>query len=215
MKPRISAVFIEPQGTLRTALLEAKALLESRRPGEAYTLHPPHCTIIAGDYGDPAAWLPDLRARVARRPAFTLPVDGWIQFPDDELAGGGHTVAFRAGPTPALLQLQADVAEVLAPFSRLAPASHPLIGREPFATSLRRFGFPFVGPHWIPHFTIGSPRVAASDPLLRALTAGPPCHSTPVADLSVWNVDDEVHERLHELALAPRPSGDSPNAPAS
>lgn len=170
-------------------------------PGQAYCSHPPHCTLLFGNFGSPADWLQTLRKSVATLDAFELETDSWQQFPGDPLAGGGHTVAYRAHRSPALGSLQQTVADCVAPFKVTASAPHPLTGTEPFATSLRKFGSPFVGSHWIPHFTIGSPMVSAMDPLLAQLMSGSSCHRFTVRALSVWHVEGDRHERLQVLAL--------------
>jgi 2'-5' RNA ligase len=195
-----TAIFLEPQGVFRSVLLEKKALLEARMPGQAYTQHPPHATLLFGDYGSPDLWLTTLESRLARIKTFSVTTVGWQEFPHDILAGGGHTVAFRVGLTEALLSLQLAVAEELSPF-RTAIPSHPLASIEPFATSLKRYGFPFVGRHWIPHLTIGSPCVPPYDPLLVELKSNNTSYSVDVNSISVWSVNGDNHQRLAELAL--------------
>lgn len=202
----LTAIFLEPTGPLRDALLGRKAHLERAMPGQAYCSHPPHCTLLFGDYGPPAAWFDALRAAVHGVPPFPVETEGWQLFPNDLLAGGGTTVAFRVRLGPQLGQLQRIVAETLAPHrppaARAAAAGHPLAAREPFATSLGRYGFPFVGEHWIPHFTIGSPRVGAETPLVRELSTGSPCHAFRLGEISVWRVAGEEHTRQAGLPLA-------------
>lgn len=202
MTPVRTAIFIEPRGTLRRSLLERKAVLEQTMPGQAYTRHPPHSTLLFGDYGSPELWTDQLRSAVNSLPTFPLATDAWQEFPNDLQADGGHTVAYRVKLSPELLRLQLTIAEVVAPFRRPLPIPHPLADREPFASSLLRFGFPFVGPHWIPHFTIGSPRVPANDPLLKTLMAGSAAHEEQINCVSVWRVTADHHERLTGLALA-------------
>ena len=203
MNSDMIAVFIEPHGSLLASLRERKAWLESRMPKQAYCNHPPHCTLLVGKYGSPRDWLGTLRRRLEDVPAFELETVAWQQFPQDDLAGGGHTIAYRVQLTPALAFLQEAVADSLGPFATQESNAHPLSGTEPFASSLRKFGFPFVGGHWIPHFTIGSPLVAPESALLTVLMAGPVQHHFVVRSVSVWRVDGDYHERLHELALSP------------
>lgn len=202
MSTSSTALFIEPRGTLLDAILERKAWLERTMPGQLYCAHPPHCTVLFGNYQPPDQWLDALSRQIGSIPAFELETDAWQQFPRDALAGGGHTIAYRVRLTPLLAHLQQVVAGCLAPFVTTDADAHPLSHAEPFASSLREFGSPFVGAHWIPHFTIGSPMVAPDDPLLTSLMAGPVRHRFIIRDLSVWLVAGERHERLHELALA-------------
>lgn len=202
MKTNGTAVFIEPKGTLLEALVERKAWLEKSMPGQALCGHPPHCTLFYGDYGPPAQWIEDLRRSAGELRAFELETDGWQEFTDDPMTGGGQTVAFRARLSEELARLQRTVADCLAPFSRGDAMAHPLSETEPFASSLRKFDFPFVGTHWIPHFTIGSPLVEPGSPLVAGLKSGSPSHRFLVRKISVWRVDGDKHERLDELALS-------------
>ena len=198
-----TGIFIEPRGTLLDALRQRKARLSHDLPGSAFCGHPPHCTLLFGQYGSLADWFDKLRGNVGACPAFDLQTDAWQQFPSDPLAGGGHTVAYRVEPSSELLALQRVVAETVAPYRQPSTVAHLLADREPFASSLKQFGSPFVGPHWIPHFTIGSPRVPAYDPLLARLMTGSPLHTSEVPFISIWRVNADQHERLGELALNP------------
>ena len=206
MKHAGLALFIEPQGSLRETLGERKRWLEKNMPGQAYCSHPPHCTLLFSSYDPATAWLEKLRTTVATLPNFEMETTAWLEFPNDALAGGGHTVAYRSPLSSSLATLQMTVAHVLAPFRPLGQPPHPLAQIEPFAGSLQKYGFPFVGTHWIPHFTIGSPKVAAHSPLLVQLMSGPATHRFSVRSISLWRVDDDHHERLHELALADNPT---------
>ena len=40
------AVFIEPEGELRTNILRWKEMVEMKYPNQTYCLHPPHSTLI-------------------------------------------------------------------------------------------------------------------------------------------------------------------------
>lgn len=196
------ALFIEPKGSLLASLRERKAWLEHAAPGQPLVSHPPHCTLLFGIYGEPRAWIQQLGSSLARVPAFELATDGWQEFFPDALAGGGRTVAYRVRPNDSLHSLQLAAAGVLAPFRGPDAGNHPLAGKEPFAASLRLYGFPFVGPHWIPHFTIGSVAPVVPADLVDQLKSGPTGHRFTVSSVSVWEVAGDRHWRRHELALA-------------
>ncbi|HSI86269.1 MAG: 2'-5' RNA ligase family protein [Candidatus Methylacidiphilales bacterium] len=198
------AIFIEPRGVLLEEIVQRKTMLEKILPGMPYTSHPPHSTLIFGNYGEPDAWLARLRERLKSMACFPLHVKSWVNFENDVLAGGGNTIAYRATASKELLALQVAVAEIVAPFHsvKVGKAPHPLAGREPFATSLRLYGSPFIGAHWIPHFTIGSLKGPTASELALLLTQETPNYTFSVDCISVWKVEGEKHERLHEIALA-------------
>jgi hypothetical protein len=199
-RPEI-AVFIEPEGSLRQLVVERKAWLEAQMPGQPFCSHPPHATLLVGDYAPPDVWVEEATRKLATCAAFELHTSGWQVFPDDALSGGGQTVAVRVTPSPALSDLQMNMAELLGPFCRAPQQAHPLATREPFATSLRRYGFPFVGNHWLPHFTVGSPRVPIGHPLIEKLQLGSASCTFAVTRLSVWRVHGEHHLRVREILL--------------
>src|SRR5687767_1668026 len=109
MTPVRTAIFIEPRGSLRASLIERKAVLERAMSGQAYTCHPPHSTVLFGDYGSPELWTAHLRAAVNSLPVFHLVTDAWQEFPNDIQANGGHTVAYRVKLSPDLLRLQLTI----------------------------------------------------------------------------------------------------------
>lgn len=198
----LTAIFLEPTGSLLATIRERKMWLEAQMPRQPYSAHPPHCTVLFGDYGPVQVWQSLLAARLAAFPSFEIETVGWHVFANDTLTGGGQTVALRAVASPALLSLQTIVAETVAPFSRNAIAAHPLALREPFATSLRHYGYPFVGPHWIPHFTIGSPQVPEDAPFVGQIQAAESRHRFTLECIGIWNVVGEAHNRIDMLPLS-------------
>jgi hypothetical protein len=93
----------------------------------------------------------------------------------------------------------------MAPFRSVAVVPHPLADREPFGTSWRRYGFPFVGSHWIPHFTVASLLTAPDDPAVAEVMSVGATHHFTVDSVSVWRVRGDEHERLAVLGLAAQP----------
>ena len=50
------------------------------------------------------------------------------------------------------------------------------------------FGFPFVGEHWIPHFTISSLKVAKNHKIIRDFLLDQIDISFTVNTVSIWNI---------------------------
>ena len=194
------ALFIQPSGSLRDSLIEWKSWLENTLPGQPLCGHPPHCTLLFGSYEHPDIWLEDLRRRFSTFAPFELATDGWKHFQDDPLTGGGQTIAFRVKPTRVLSELQMIAATTLMHYYQ-RDFKHPLWDREPFATSQKIYGSPFVGEHWIPHFTIASPLVSSESPLLAELQSCSANHSCLVERISVWHIEANEHRFISELAL--------------
>lgn len=190
------ALFIEPNEHLRDLLMAAKKRVEAWRPGQVYCDHPPHCTLLVGVYAPPKDWLPALRLRLATCRPFSLHISKWLIFPDDLPAGGGQTVTMAPDPNPEIFLLQAAAAEVLAPHRIPVPHSWTI---EPYATSQQRFGFPFVGAHWQPHFTVASLSTSLDDPFLVQLTSSVLDFRLPVQTVGVWAITNQGHARMETI----------------
>ena len=112
------------------------------------------------------------------------------------------TVVFKAQPVPAVFALQKACGNVLKHWRGETESScGGLLEREPFRSSFAEYGFPFVGSHWIPHFTIASLKVAKDAPLLRAISSGNAGHAFELARVSVWEIVGDSHTKLFEVPL--------------
>jgi len=193
-------IFIEPTGSLADAIRALKSEVGRQLPGQKFCSHPPHCTLIYGKYQEPKLWRDQLAAALDSLVPFRLQTNGFGFFYDDALAGGGHTVVFKAQPVPEVFALQKMCADLLKHWrAQTEPVRGGLLEREPFRSSYAEYGFPFVGPHWIPHFTVASLRVAKDAPLLRAITSGEARHAFLLERVSVWEIAGDSHTKLFEV----------------
>jgi len=201
MKPMIKyALFIEPDAPLREFLLARKAWVASNKPGEPYCHHPPHCTLIVGRYGPPALWSKQVADVLAHEDPFVLACENYHVFYDDVLTGG-HTVAVRVLPSHALSSLQQKLAEVLSDYIDVVEPLRAPLDQEPYSSSTQKYGFPFVGDHWMPHFSIASLRTDRDDSMLKQLLEEPISREVSVSEIAIWKVTDDEHERLEMLPL--------------
>ena len=200
------AVLIEPDGRLREMVLAWKSRAATQWPSAAYVGHPPHSTVWAGDVADLAGGEHALREAASRVREFRIDGHFPYVFYDDALTGGGHTCAFAAALTDDLARLQYAISDALRDHRepvRDGQLPWPL-RREPFLRSWREYGFPFVGPHWIPHFTVASVPLRQDDPFIAEFLASAAPRQVAVRELSWWRITGERHERLASMRLAPR-----------
>ena len=81
-------------------------------------------------------------------------VDSWKIFYND-LVTGGDTLSVGLIPNSSAFQFQKDLSESLLDFIK-TPIFYNNIWEGKYKESYDRYGFPFVGSHWIPHLTIAS-----------------------------------------------------------
>jgi broad specificity phosphatase PhoE len=81
-------------------------------------------------------------------------VDSWKIFYND-LVTGGNTLSVGLIPNTLAFQFQHDLSESLLDFIK-TPIFYNNGWKGKYKESYDRYGFPFVGSHWIPHLTIAS-----------------------------------------------------------
>ena len=197
------AVFMEPAGALRDFVVDQKRRVEECLPGQTYCGHPPHGTLIVASFQCGPDLESALRDAVRDIQAFDVRTTGMHPFYDDAMASGGHTVGVKAGLSPSLQALQFAVAEALHPFL-VAAENDPAQAIDwtgPFRESLERYGFPFVGPHWIPHFSIASLKAPRGDSFLCELLALPAEFEFRLDQVSLWRVEGDSHEKIGSYPL--------------
>jgi 2'-5' RNA ligase len=79
--------------------------------------------------------------------------DKWGIFENDFLADGLNTLYLAIEKKTNLFEIQKKVVEELSKF-HLKESTYFNFGKD-FMISKEKYGYPFVGNHWIPHITIG------------------------------------------------------------
>lgn len=198
------AAFIEPEGLVREMVIAWKDRVTQRWPHAAYLAHPPHCTIWVGEVNDGDVVRRSLEDAASKVPRFSIAIPSSAVFHDDVFSGGGQTCVFAATLTDRMTDLQMALCEAIREHRQETtdeqlPAA---LRREPFLQSWRRYAFPFVGPHWIPHFTVASLPARRDDPVIAEFLETSPSAEMWLREVSWWRITGERHERLGSLLLA-------------
>ncbi|MDX2147738.1 MAG: hypothetical protein SFZ23_09480 [Planctomycetota bacterium] len=215
------AVFAEPVGELAAFIEACKARVRRDFPDAVYLNHPPHTTLFVADVDNPAtaaakitqSWAsrsprPSDGSRAEDFPAIPRPVMAahrWHVFARDTLAADGDTLVIKLTPDPAWWAWQLRIAET---FRRarigLTTAPAPFSG-GPLRESWERYGWPFVGAHWLPHATIASlpaqPASRARQIIEELCRLAPPDGGAIVTTLALVAVRGDRHEAIGQLDL--------------
>ena len=187
------AIFIEPQGELKTNLLMWKAKVEENLPGQFYCSHPPHSTLIHVNVKHEAMAIEIIGKSLQYFSAFINKVIETGIFWEDSATGGGHTLFWKIHPNQLLFDLQTQVAEALSPL--LANNTAPeFVKNDPvLKESFDRYGYPFIGVHWIPHMTIASLQTRRDHPLIEEFLKQTGKYGMDVNEVSCWRVENDQH----------------------
>jgi hypothetical protein len=126
---------------------------------QKYLEDEPHLTLGVGDYDLDQDLKREIQQLVPMAPR-TLSLDGWHAFADDPVTGGTSLV-LKVAPEGAkvLRTLQIKLLESISgKRKKKIPNRYSGVGSFPpsMLQCLEKFGFPFVGEIWEPHFTIAS-----------------------------------------------------------
>ena len=187
------AVFIEPEGELRNNILKWKKMVEAKFPNQSYCSHPPHSTLIYVNIKQEEMALVAVGKALVGLPALNNKIVEAGVFWNDSATGGGHTLYWKIQSNQILFDLQRQVAESLHPFisNNLEPK---FVKKLPLLkNSFDRYGFPFIGNHWIPHMTIASLQTRRDHPLIEEFLKQTGKYGMDVNEVSCWRVENDQH----------------------
>jgi len=192
------AIFLLPKGDLRATMVRWKERVQNELPDQPYTAHPPHMTLInleVRNEDDGVTAISNLSGSIN---PFQITVNRTNVFWDD-IVTGGHTLFFGIEKNDALTTLQKTLANVLQEVKKNVPPPDYITGNKQLLESYDKYGFAFVGDHWIPHFSISSLRFEKIHPIIEDFFSTTEQYHFRVNQLSLWQVDGDDHTHLQTV----------------
>ena len=193
-------VFIIPGGLLKSKITFWKKRIEKEFNVQPYTNHPPHLTIIHASIKKDKIAIREIKECVNELKSFTLTVNYNNIFWDD-LFTGGHTLSYNTKKSEYLNRFQKKLSAVF--FKHKENHEIPFLfkNHKQLCDSYLNFGFPFVGEHWIPHFTVSSLKVNKNHGIIKEFLLDRIDVSFKVNKVSVWDINDDKHQMIDEFIL--------------
>lgn len=188
-------VFILPQGEFEAELCAWKQRINDGYPNQKYTSHPPHLTLINLEVESEAKAIDAIETHTRFMKPLMLNITHTAVFWDDILTGG-HTLYFGLDVNDELFVFQQQVANALSSLKKVTQPPRYFGGNQEFSTSYCKYGFPYVGRHWIPHFSVSSLQTEKENTIISEFLSSRNRFCFPVDELSVWRVDDNEHVKL-------------------
>ena len=189
------AILILPKSDLKAELVRWKRRVNNELPDQPYTTHPPHMTLLnleVSNEHDGVAAVSNLSDSIN---PFQIIVNGTNVFWDDA-STGGHTLFFGIEKNDDLYVLQKSLANALQEVKKKVSVPNYLTGRKQFLESYNKYGFPFVGDHWIPHFSVSSLRSEKTYPIIKDFLSTTKQYHFMVNQISLWRVNGDKHTQL-------------------
>ena len=201
---------LRPDPIFTRRLVETKTIVRDRVGSQLYLDHPPHLTLYLSSF----PCLEDVRRELASlAEEIATPrveVVGWHVFSADPLTGGVTLVCRMDDEGVKLLRtIQKRIVE------RLSPLRHPATARDRFAAnraalsdaewaSVEKWGFPYVGGGWIPHFTVASVKARVWGSVWDAVGKGPLLGSVKCPEIVLCSLDDGYPVEVDSFSLRGR-----------
>ena len=148
-------IFIEPNHELKTYINKWKKKINKNFISSKLTSHPPHSTIYYANLVKDKDVLKILKTTLKTINSFKISIKKTLIFYDDKLTSG-DTMCLLINKNKRLFQIQKKIAKNLKFFIKKNSNKNSQLNNKVLLTSMRRYGYPFVGNHWLPHFTISS-----------------------------------------------------------
>jgi len=187
------AVFIEPDYILKKFIKVLKKKIYTNYNNSFFLNHPPHSTIFYSDLKNNKLALSNILKIFKRKMNIKIICKVYSSFTDTPIKGQS-TLFIKIKKNKELSKLQLDLANNL---SNYVKKEYLIINKNKFKqiylkSRFLKYGFPYVGRHWIPHFTIGSIR-NKDQGLKKNFLKNNKIFIFKVKHITFWNVHDDRH----------------------
>ena len=193
-------VFIVPNGKLKSKITSWKKKIKEDLHEQPYTSHPPHLTIIHSNINEYNSAVNEIKEYLKGLKSFKLTVHKNNIFWDDLLTGG-NTLSYNIKKNKYLNEIQKNLSIIFSKYKENNEIPDFFRTHKQLYNSYLDFGFPFVGEHWIPHFTISSLQVDKNHKIIRDFLSDPLNISFTVNAISIWDIDNNQHQMFEDIIL--------------
>jgi 2'-5' RNA ligase len=194
------AIFILPIDPLKTELEGWKERVNKELPNQPYALHPPHMTLINIEVLNENEAIGVISSISKNINPFQISVISKNLFWNDT-ATGGHTMFYCVERNEALFNLQQSLAKSLQEMKKTIQPPKNLTKDKNYLKSFEKYGFPFVGNHWVPHFSVASLQTKKTDIIINDFLQNNKRYDFMVNKFSIWRIDGDQHTKLKTLKL--------------
>lgn len=184
-------IFWIPDDNLDELVESLKDEVRKVEPGAMYLNHPVHSTVFLFNSFEANE---RLIVESIDKNAIELLIEGANVFWNDEVTSG-HTIYLRVRVNEDLIYIQKYITDTLLGYVS-GPLYYPNRWEGEFKESFDKYGFPFVGSHWIPHLTIASVKNENKRVVDKILSTEFE-KSSSIGHLALFKINGESHDCIH------------------
>ena len=193
------AIFVEPNYELNNNILYWKKIIKKRIGNQTYLKHPPHMTLFTLNIKK----LTDknifnIKKLVRKHNSFKLVVKKPQIFFNDPLTKG-QTLHYSLYNNTKLNTLQKKLLNLCKDLSLNRLKKNKLKGL--MKKNFMKYGYPFYGSNWTPHFTIASIKENKHSSTIDNFLKKKINIKFTVKKISLWKIKGEKHKKLRSFNL--------------
>ena len=195
-------IFIEPKKELKNYIKKWKGNIQQSFNNSKLTSHPPHSTVYYSNIFFNKDSLKELDKILKKIKPFKIIATKNDIFLNDKLAGG-DTIYIAIRKNKKLYKLQEQIAEKLKPFlnNKKLIKKNIILKNKILSKSFKKYGYPFVGDHWKPHFTISSVKNGNNSDIFKNFIQEKIKFENIVEYISVWRISGNQHNLIKRFKL--------------
>jgi 2'-5' RNA ligase len=195
-------IFIEPNGKLKKYINNWKKKINKNFIKTKLTSHPPHSTIYYANLTNNKNIINNLKRILKKIDSFKIIINKTDIFYDDKLAGG-DTLYLSIKKNTKLFHIQKKIADELKFHIKTSSYKNKNINlkNKVLMKSQKKYGYPFVGDHWMPHFTISSIKNKRNSPEFKQFIDEKIRFINKINSISVWKISGNRHVLIKKLKL--------------
>mgnify|MGYP006074944083 CR=1 FL=1 len=198
------AIFIEPSVKNLRMISKWKELVNKQFGYQKYLDHPAHSTLAVFDLKKKidSSFFEKLEDKISTFKKFNLTISKSSIFYKDPLTKG-DTLHYIIKSNKNLIHLQKII---LIHFKDIEKnlIKNQKYSNKKFDNNYKKYGFPFVGKDWIPHFTIASIKstIKKKEKFIKRFLMDKILHKLfTVKYISVWHISGNKHKKIFEYNL--------------
>jgi 2'-5' RNA ligase len=194
------AIFIEPDYKLNSKILYWKNIIKKKLGNQIYLNHPPHLTLFTLEIKKKLSnkHLSEIKKLIAQHNKFDIAIKTNSVFYEDPITKG-QTLYYSLKNSVKLKILQKKLLILLANFNLNKINKNNLKGI--MKRNYIKYGYPFFGKNWIPHFTIASVKIDEKNEMIKSFISKKINVRFVVKKISLWRIRNDKHLKLKSFDL--------------
>lgn len=194
-------IFLEPKGKLRNFILKWKFKIKKNYISIKYINHPPHSSIYVANLSKQQRVIEEIQNVVDQFKSFKIKIDKTDVFLEDKFTGK-DTIYLNIKKNKNIFILQKKLAEKLKHFIKKKKIKNIKSLDNKLKKSVLKYGFPFVGSHWKPHFTIGSIKNFNKKKDYLRFMKTKIYFENNIKTISLWKINQDKHKKIREFKFS-------------